>query len=327
MMRFTRRRMLTIAAAAVAMPRLAMAEVSPVRWEGAALGARASMILHHPDRALADEAVRQSVAEVERLERIFSLYRQDSAVRRLNRDGYLTGPPPDLVRLLSESRALSDMTDGAFDVTVQPLWALYARYFEDPGADPAGPAPESIDAARVLIDFRSILVDAKEIRLMRPGMAVTLNGIAQGYITDRIADLLRGFGFENALVHMGETLALGPKVGGAPWQVALAGPVDAGRMLRRLDVVSGAVATSSPRGTMFDPLGRHHHLFDAKTGRSARGFASVTVQDASATRADALSTAIAATPETDAEGLIAAARPAHVHTVDVAGQLRSWPAS
>ena len=88
MKKLTRRRVLTIAAAAAVVPRLGAA-ATPARWEGAALGSRATIILYHPDASIAREAIRQSVAEIERLERIFSLYRNDSALSRLNRDGAL----------------------------------------------------------------------------------------------------------------------------------------------------------------------------------------------------------------------------------------------
>ena len=87
------------------------------------------MQIHHPDPAAADRLIAASLAEVERLERIMSLYRPDSALSRLNRDGSLENPPFDLVRVLSESRRYSAISGGAFDVTVQPLWDLYAGTF------------------------------------------------------------------------------------------------------------------------------------------------------------------------------------------------------
>ena len=326
MKKLRRRRVLSIAAAAAVVPRWVSA-ATPVRWEGAALGTRATIVLHHPDETIAGEAIRQSVAEIERLERIFSLYRNDSALSRLNRNGALTDPPPDLVRLLSEAIAFSRLTNGAFDVTVQPLWELHATHFQTAHADPKGPAPALVAAARQLVDYRAIVIDPHETRLSRAGMGVTLNGIAQGYIADRVADLLRGFGFENALIDMGETVALGPKPNGAPWQVGVADPAHPGKLLRRMELETGAVATSAPSGTVFDRTGRLHHLFDARSGRSANGFASVTVQDRSATRADALSTAIAVSAGTELESLIAAARPEKVFAADAEGRLFSWPSS
>src|SRR5690606_33904156 len=123
---------------------------------------------------------------IARLERIFSLYRADSDLCRLNRDGRHDAPPLELVELLSLAASVSAASGGAFDVTVQPLWLRYAEHFAAVDADPAGPA---LDDLLALVDWRGVSVDAGRVALARPGMAITLNGIAQGYITDRVADL------------------------------------------------------------------------------------------------------------------------------------------
>ena len=131
------------------------------------------------------------------------------------------------------------------------------------------------------------------VGFLRPGMAVTLNGIAQGYITDRVAELLRAAGFASVLVQLGETVAGAPRSEGRPWRVGIPDPFAPDRVLETLDAVEVAIATSSGRATRFDAAGRHHHLFDPATGRSADRYASVTVVAARATTADALSTALA----------------------------------
>ncbi|HEY5339251.1 MAG TPA: FAD:protein FMN transferase, partial [Rhizomicrobium sp.] len=150
----TRRRFIAIAAAAGGLPLLPFAAAkyasasNPLLrvWSGAALGADATMQIHHPDPARADALIAASLAEVERLETQLSLYRPDSAICRLNRDGVLDDPPFDLIRALSQSRRFGDMTGGAFDVTVQPLWELYARHFSRPDASPSGPSDEELAA-------------------------------------------------------------------------------------------------------------------------------------------------------------------------------------
>ena len=137
-MRLTRRRFIAITAAAGGLPLLPIASAradSRLRvWSGTALGCDATLQIHHPDAATADRLIAASLAEVERLERIMSLYRPDSALSRLNRDGTLENPPFDLVRVLSESRRYGAISGGAFDVTVQPLWDLYAGHFSRPDA-------------------------------------------------------------------------------------------------------------------------------------------------------------------------------------------------
>jgi thiamine biosynthesis lipoprotein len=294
----TRRRFLAIAGAAAGLS-LASGRLAAARavgglhvWRGVALGAEASIQLWHPDEARARRLIELCVAEIERLERIFSLYRADSAVSRLNAAGALEVPPLELVELLGRAAAVSRATDGVFDVTVQPLWQLYAAHFARPDADPAGP-----DLRKVLplVDWRGVVVEAGRIRFARPGMAITLNGIAQGYITDKVADLLRANGIGEVLLDLGEVRALGRHPSGRPWRVGLADPRSGtdSRLLEKLDITDAAVATSGGYGTLFDPAGRHTHLLDPRSGGSARAARGVTVVADDATTADALSTAFA----------------------------------
>ena len=303
----TRRRFLTVTAAAAGVAALpAAGRAAPVEWHGTALGARALLRLHHPDPGTAWRLVADCLREVERLEAVFSLHRPDSALRRLNRDGALDAPPLDLVVLLNEAKRYGDLTGGAFDVTVQPLWDLHARHFTAPDADPAGPPEAAVAAARALVDHRRVAVAPDLVALERPGMAVTLNGIAQGYITDRVADRLRAAGMAHVLVHLGETRALGPAEDGRPWRVGIADPSAPDRPpTRTVDLADGAVATSGGYGTRFSA--RCHHLFDPSTGRSAGHVEAATVLAPTATAADALSTALAVLPPDEAPRLLAGA--------------------
>ena len=127
-------------------------------WRGLALGAVASLQIHHPDRAAAEKLVRRSLEELRRLERLFSLYREDSMLVALNRRGVLEAPPAELVELLGEARRYSELTGGAFDPTVQPLWALYTDHFSKPDADPDGPPAADVKAALVQVGYGNVLV-------------------------------------------------------------------------------------------------------------------------------------------------------------------------
>ncbi|NUB04569.1 FAD:protein FMN transferase [Azospirillum melinis] len=305
-----RRRVLAIGAVAAGLSllphRLLRAEGVPVRvWRGVALGADASLTIAHPDPAEADRLIALSLEEVERLERVFSLYRPDSALRRLNRDGRLDSPPADLVRLLSEAAAFGRTTGGAFDPTVQPLWQLYAGHFERANADPAGPPESAVRAARALVDVRALRVEPDRIAFAAGGMAVTLNGIAQGYVTDRVTERLKTEGIGNVLVDMGELRALGHHPSGRPWTVGLADPRAPDRSTETVDLTDGAMATSGGYGTQFDAAGRFTHLFDPASGTCAAQWLAVTVQAADATTADALSTALSVVPADRAPAILA----------------------
>ncbi|HET6520133.1 MAG TPA: FAD:protein FMN transferase, partial [Geminicoccaceae bacterium] len=231
-------------------------------WTGQALGAESRLLLAHPDAAAARRVLERCLQEIWRLERIFSLHLAESELRRLNRDGRLGAASQDLRLLLAEAGRFGALTGGAFDVTVQPLWRLYADHFAAHPGSPSGPPRRALEAARALVDHRAIDVEGAGVRFARPGMAATLNGIAQGYITDRAALLLREAGFPHVLVQLGETFAGAAPEEGAPWRVGVADPGRPGRLLTALTAENAAIATSSGRALRFDRAGRHHHLLD-----------------------------------------------------------------
>ena len=293
----TRRRFVAIAAAAAGLPFSALRAGAKTahlhRWSGIALGAAAEIVLYDPDATRARRLIARCVEEIDRLEDVFSLYRPESAIRQLNRDGRLTAPPLELVALLAEARFYSERTDGIFDVTVQSLWHLYAAHFARPGADPRGPAEAEHAKAQALVDHRAVEIEPAEVRFARPGMAVTLNGIAQGYITDRVAALLQDAGMGDVLLDIGEVRALGRHPDGRPWSVGIRRAAEPETIARTLTLSDRAVATSAGIASVFEPSGRHHHLFDPATGRPARAAGQVSVIAPRATVADALSTALA----------------------------------
>jgi thiamine biosynthesis lipoprotein len=296
----TRRRMIAIAATAAGSALLAAGRTAraseAVRWRGSALGAQVSIEIHHPDRREAGRLVERCVFDVRRLEQQFSLYRADSAISTLNRAGVLVSPEADTVALLKASLHFAALTDGAFDPTVQPLWQLYAEHFSSQKPDPDGPSPLKLAEALGKVGHGGLLVSEDRIALSRRGAAITLNGIAQGYATDRAVETLRQAGLSTTLVNMGEIRAIGTRPEGTPWRVGLADPDRPGMLTETIDLVDRAVATSAGAGFRFDPKGRFTHLFDPATGRSPSRYITVSVIAPTATEADALSTAFSLMP-------------------------------
>jgi len=291
----TRRRMIGISAAAAGMALLPFgsraAVPEAVTWQGEAMGAQASLTIHHPDRSTAEKLAAMVVTEMRRLERIFSLYRDDSDLVLLNRQRFLVAPPKELVEILLLSREAGARTGGAFDPTVQPLWDAYRRHFSMPGASEAGPSAKIVRECLARVGLDRIACSSDRIELPVPGSALTLNGIAQGYITDKVVDLLRAGGIERSMVDMGESRAIGSAPGGRPWRVGISDPQDGARILKVLDVEDRAVATSSPFGFRFDAEGQFSHIIDPRSGATPQRHAGVTVVAGQAALADALSTA------------------------------------
>ena len=285
-MLFTRRRVLGIAAAATAAGLATLygrgGHAATTKWRGTALGAQARIVLEG-DGAGAEETISEVVKEIERLENQFSLYRPDSAIARLNRDGKVDRPDPDFLALMAISENVHRASGGAFDPTIQPLWAHYAQaQFED--------EPSSKGIAET--GWQLVRYDGEQISFGSRGMAITLNGIAQGYIADRIALLLREAGLKHALVDMGELRAVGARSNGAGWPVRVRGYPGSGKAI--LLQAGRALAVSHSKGTTFDPSGRLGHILDPHSGKPLEKARLVVVEASSAAIADGVSTAICA---------------------------------
>lgn len=296
MQKINRRRFISISAVAAGAlmidPARALAAPQLVRWQGAALGARAEIRLYGDDPARSRELFRRCQQEITRLERIFSLYVPASAINRLNKDGYLDNPDLEFLDVMSRCLSCYQATDGAFDVTVQPLWKLYADHFQTPGASPAGPSDDDIRQTLKLVGSDKVMLESRRISFARPGMAVTLNGVVQGYITDRVTAILKEAGFKNILVYMGESYAMGRHGDGRDWTAGISSPADDSRILLTVPLHDQALATSGGYGSPFsdsNPL--MHHLLDPKSGRSVNRHAGVSVLAGDTTTADMLSTA------------------------------------
>lgn len=318
----TRRRVITVMAAAAGtalLPRAGRAAPMPVSWKGQVMGAEAGITLYHEDPAEARAIILDCVAEIDRLEEVFSLFRPQSALRRLNRDGHLIAPPADLVAVMEEAGRIAALSSGAFDVTVQPLWDLYSGHFARDPADEDGPLLAAIQAARALVDWRQLRVSPERIELGRPGMGVTLNGIARGYATDRVGALLRARGLSHVLLDLDNHLSIGGRPDGRPWRIGVADPRAPETMLTVLETRDEAVSSSGGYGTQFDRAGRFHHIFDPATGRSAFSWAAATVTAPSATVADALSTTLVVVPRDRVAALLRGAGATRAHLVDAAG--------
>lgn len=306
----TRRRLITVAAAAAGLPlilKAGSAQARLVTWEGTTLGAPSSIKLVAADEAKARAAIAAALNELERLEAVFSVYRADSVLSTLNRDGRVDNAPADFVALLAKSLELARVSGGVYDPTIQPVWQTYFRHFTASNPDANGPARRDIDAALALVDWRNVRIDGGTVAFAKPGMALTLNSGAQGFITDKVTDVLRGHGFDRMLVDMGEPRALSTRPDGSAWRIGIANPADPNKAITEIDVVDKAISTSGGYGTLFDDAGRFTHLIDSRTGTTAPALIGMSVVADTATQADGLSTALLMAASADRQGILRAA--------------------
>ncbi|MGB3280980.1 MAG: FAD:protein FMN transferase [Pseudorhodobacter sp.] len=264
-----RRRFLHITAAACAAPAATLADAAPAIWKGRALGTDAQIAISGLPEHRAALLWPKVEKLLDQIDADFSLHRA-STLTRLNETGHIANPTRALQNIIAFSDRVHKATNGVFDPSIQPLWLATAR-------------SEDTEAARENIGWSRVQTTQESVRL-QPGMALTFNGIAQGFAADVIAEYLYGKGLRNVLVDMGEVMALGQN-GQQPWRIGIAGPE--GAALGETTLSNRALATSSPRGTLIGKGAAH--ILHPK-GRPSL-WSTVSVSGPSAAIADALSTA------------------------------------
>jgi thiamine biosynthesis lipoprotein len=255
---------------------------------GKALGTMVSMVVRHPSEQRARAALDAAFAELERVEQLLSMYRESSQLSQLNREKFVHNADPSLVEVLQISQRVARHSQGAFDVTVQPLWALY----DIAARDGKLPVRHDIDRCLSGVDWRQIELAENRVRLHGPDTQITLNGIAQGYAADRVMWTLRRHGIVHALIDTGELSGQGTNREEAPWQVGIQHPriPDAYVAITRLN--GRSLATSGDYESEFVDDFSAHHILDPRQGTSPRELSSVSVLADTATMADALSTTL-----------------------------------
>lgn len=279
-----RRRAITILAGAAALPAFGVLAnttniANVAQWRGIALGAQGHIVLDHPDGAV---LIKRAVDEIRRLEKIFSLYQENSQLSHLNANGFLNNPALELVELLSICSGLHARTKGAFDPTIQGLWALYAQEHSKNKT----PSASQIANAMGITGWHHLDFSSRKISFDKKGVMLTLNGIAQGYIADKVTAIFKEQGVENVLVNTGEISALGGSKSNDFWPVKLGDSNG-----KKLQLRNESVATSAPLGTTFDTTQTTSHILDPRTGAPNAKWDQVSVISKTAAIADGLSTA------------------------------------
>jgi thiamine biosynthesis lipoprotein len=243
------------------------------------MGTFINLTVVNDDPQQAQHAIAATFAEMERLVALFNWRLPGSPLAVLNETGRLAQPPTELVAVLQQAHQYSQLSGGAFDVTIQPLLEAVRT-----GADSA--------QARQWVDYRRLQITPQQI-MIEPGMQVTLDGIAKGTVIDGATAVLQTHGYENLLVEAGgDLVARGARADGQPWRVGITHPRQADGTLSVLSVSGQAAATSGDYQHSFSQDFAQHHIIDPRTGLSPAELASVTVLAPTAQAADALSTAV-----------------------------------
>jgi thiamine biosynthesis lipoprotein len=252
------------------------------------MGTSMTIRVAHINTSVTNAALDASIAAIRHVEDQMSLFRSHSAINQLNSNGRLDHPHPDLVEILRIARQISERSKGTFDVTVQPLWLAFDV------ARKLGRLPnaQEVAKARASVGWEKMHVSDEAIWFDSPSMAITLNGIAQGFAADKVKAILEKFGIQDALIDTGEWAALGRPAAGRDWSLGVTHPRNEKTLFARLPMRGKCVATSADDQCTFSPDFANHHIFDPRTGYSPPNLASVTVAAPSCVMADAVTKVI-----------------------------------
>lgn len=243
----------------------------------------------------AQEAVEAGIAEIQRLDDLLSTGKDTSEVAQINANGggVLS---EDTDYLVKRALDIYQSTNGAFDISIYPvmqLWGFTTGNF-------AVPSESDLAAKLALVDAGKIILSEEngQTSISLPeGMEIDLGGIAKGYTSGRVMDVMKSYGIKSAVINLGGNAhVLGNKTDGSQWKVGIQDPEDENGYLGGVSVTDKAIITSGGYERYFvdeDTGVKYHHIIDPKTGYSANnGLISVTIVSADSTLADGLSTSL-----------------------------------
>jgi thiamine biosynthesis lipoprotein len=248
-------------------------------------------IIVYSDEETANNAINSAFDRIEEIEKIASIYDENSEATSLNRNGYLDNPSQELTELINASLYYYEITGGSFDITVQPVLELWSEGLWKESEEVQA---EKIKEVLLSVGSDKIKVGEGRIEFEADDMSITLGGIAKGYAVDEALKVIGDMGIKNALVNAGGDMGmLGSKPDGEMWNVELKNPdEDSDEKLPSFILSGKAIATSGNYERYFDPDKKVHHITNPKTGYSADGCISATIIADSCMEADALATSI-----------------------------------
>ena len=264
-----------------------MVKVSRTRL---AMGTFVSMTLIHSSRDKAEEAMGMAFDEINRLTGLMNRFDRATAVAQLNREGYLKDVPPEITHVISKALYYYRVSQGTFDISVKPVVDLFKEKLGEKGGK-VPPSKKEITQALEFVDANQIQIKGRTIRFKKPGMGITLDGIAKGYIVDRASEIISGYDIGNHLINAGGDIrTLGARADKRPWAVAIQDPLKRKDYPDIIHMNNGAIATSGNYEVYYDHEKMFHHIVDPRTGLSPQLSTSVSVTACSTMEADALST-------------------------------------
>ncbi|MCP4254581.1 MAG: FMN-binding protein [Candidatus Scalindua sp.] len=261
--------------------------------------------IYAADKYIAEKTFNDVSQEINRLDYLMSNYKKESILSELNKNA--SAEPADcnkeLASVIEQSLQYSDITDGAFDITIGPLmkkWGFFKKKGRIPGKEELESVLESVSYKNIIVEEKAIKSLAKKpgtvktVFFKNPGTRIDLGGIGKGYAVDRAVSVLKQNGIRAALINFaGNIYTFGTPPGKDSWVIGLQHPRKSEGILGTFEIKDKAVSTSGDYEKFFTIEGkRYSHIIDPRTGNPVKGIVSVTIVTDNATRADALSTGV-----------------------------------
>lgn len=246
------------------------------------------------DTIKANEYIDLAIVEVKRIENLISDWIPTTQISEVNRNAGIKPVKVDteVFELVERAIKISQITNGAFDIS----YASMDKIWKFDGSMKVMPSEEAIKKSVAKIGYKNIILNPKEhtIFLKLEGMKLGLGGIGQGYIADKVKDLLFSKGCVSGIINVsGDINAWGKQPDGKPWTVGIVNPLNKNKIFATFPIEDSAVETSGSyeKYVIFNGI-RYSHIIDPRTGYPAKGVVSVSVFAKQTEIADALATGI-----------------------------------
>jgi len=237
-----------------------------------------------------EKALEEAFNEIKKVDNLMSIYKEDSEVSSLNRQGEME-VSSETLKVIKKALEFSQISGGAFDITCKPLINLWKKAKKEMKV----PGEEEINKALSSVGYEKIILKGNLVSFKEKGMQIDLGGIAKGYAVDKAIEVLKKKGIKRALVDAGGDLyVLGESPEGEKWQIGIQDPRHQDKIFSVIKLKDKGVATSGDYRRYFTIEGkRYSHIVDPKTGQTVEDVPmSVTIVAPEATTADALATGI-----------------------------------
>ena len=259
------------------------------------MGNRFEIPVAGPNETWANKRIQEAEEEIQRIENLLTTYKNNSETNLIN---FAAGIEPvkvseEVFRLIQRSIRISEITQGAFDITYgsvdKSLWNFDTNMVQLPDARTAKRMVRLINYRNIILDENNHTVFLKEL-----GMRIGFGGIGKGYAAERAKKILRDAGVQSGIVNAsGDLTTWGFQPDGKPWSIGIVNPNFSGKIFSYLDVTDMAVATSGNYEKFIMINGnKYSHTINPRTGLPVRGIKSVTIITPNAEIADAMATPV-----------------------------------